>query len=55
MFTSGPVEEAEFVMFVGFECARSIIYLHKVCYEKSISKNLSVSEKKKWESYIVYK
>ena len=54
MFTSSPVDEAGFVMFVGSECARSIFYLHRVCYKKSISKNVSVSEKKK-KCYIVFK
>lgn len=53
MFNSSPAEEVGFVVFMGFERARIIIYLLKVCYEKMISKNLSGFLKKR--SYTVYK
>lgn len=53
MFNSSTAEEVGFVVFMGFECARMITYLLKVCYEKMISKNLSGFLKKR--GYTVYK
>lgn len=52
MFNSSPVEDADFVVFMGSECARTIIYFLKVYCEIMMPKNLSLL---KIRSYTVCK